>query len=154
LKLRKYTEVQLREAVASCFSYRQVLLKLGIKAAGGNYKTLQKAIAYFEIDNSHFTGQAWNRGKKIGFKRNINDYLTNKFPIQSSNLRRRLLKEGIFTAICSSCQGTEWQGEPMPLELDHINGCHEDNRLENLRLLCPNCHAQTSTYRGKNKKCS
>lgn len=66
------------------------------------------------------------------------------------HLKRRLLEEGVKTARCEGCGGDEWRGAPIPLELDHINGDRRDHRLENLRLLCPNCHAQTPTYRGRN----
>ena len=70
---------------------------------------------------------------------------------QSNKLRKRLLNEGYKEPICESCFNEYWLGNPIPLELDHINGDNSDNRLENLALLCPNCHALTPTYRGKNK---
>jgi 5-methylcytosine-specific restriction endonuclease McrA len=66
-------------------------------------------------------------------------------------LRIRLIRDEIFKRECSCCHGTQWLGKLIPLELDHINGCNKDNRLENLRLLCPNCHTLTTTYRGRNK---
>jgi len=150
MKLHKYTESELREAVASSTSYRQVLLKLNVKAAGGNYSTLRKAIKYFDLDVSHMLGQASNRGKTFGSKRDIKEYLSNNVPIQSNKLRKRLLREGIFEYKCSSCNLEDWLDKPTPLELDHINGNHSDNSLTNLRLLCPNCHALTPTYRGRN----
>jgi 5-methylcytosine-specific restriction endonuclease McrA len=80
----------------------------------------------------------------------VDKYLSNEFPIHSYKLKNRLIKEGIFNAICSSCKLDEWLGKPIALELDHINGNSSNNNLDNLRLLCPNCHAQTDTYRGKN----
>lgn len=150
MKLYKYTVEQLQEAVGSSTSLRQVLIKLKVKPAGGNYSTLKKAIKYFNLDTSHFTGQASNKGKKFGPVRPISDYLTNRVPIQSHKLRLRLIKEKIFEAKCSRCGKDSWLQNPIPLELDHINGIHEDNRLDNLRLLCPNCHALTPNYRGKN----
>ena len=69
----------------------------------------------------------------------------------TSSLRKRLIKEGLRDPRCDGCGGTEWQGQPIPLQLDHINGDRRDNRLENLRLLCPNCHSQTETWCGKNR---
>ena len=72
--------------------------------------------------------------------------------ISSNSLRKRLLSESVLNFECSCCKLTEWNNKPISLELDHINGTSNDNRLENLRLLCPNCHSQTETYRGKNIK--
>lgn len=150
MRLHKYTLEELKEAIETSSSCRQVLLKLGIKPAGGNYRTFNKAVKHFELDTSHFTGQLWSKGKTIGPQRPIEDYLSNNAYMTSSKLRVRLIKEGIFDAICSHCNLDLWLDGPIPLELDHINGNHYDNHLENLRLLCPNCHALTPNYRGKN----
>jgi hypothetical protein len=150
MKLRKYTEHQLGEAVKNSTSLAQTLSKLGVAPYGGNYVVLKKAIEHFNLDTSHFTGQVWNKGKTIGPKQPLERYLSNQLQIQSYKLKRKLLSGGILKKRCSSCQRIEWLGQPIPLELDHINGDHSDNRLFNLRLLCPNCHALTPTYRGKN----
>jgi 5-methylcytosine-specific restriction endonuclease McrA len=152
MRLYKYTVEGLREAIRTSHSYRQVLQKLGVVPAGGNYTTLKKAIKFFDVDISHFKKQGWNRGVRFGPKRPLSDYLSNKHSITSDSLRKRLISEGIFEATCSVCQLTMWCDQPIPLELDHVNGKHEDNSLDNLRLLCPNCHAQTPNYRGRKKR--
>jgi len=76
----------------------------------------------------------------------------NHRPIQTFKLKHRLIREGILEPKCYRCGLTTWQGLPIPLELEHKNGNPHDNSLDNLTLLCPNCHALTATYRGKNKK--
>ena len=151
MKLRKYTLNQLKLAVANSTSKRQVLNKLGVVPAGGNYQTLNKALEVFSIDISHFTGQGWNKGMTFSSKRSIEDYLSNRYTITSHRLRKRLIEEGYFESKCYQCNLTKWNSLPIPLELEHIDGNHLNNNLSNLTILCPNCHAQTSTYRGKNK---
>lgn len=83
--------------------------------------------------------------------REMDDYLSNKVPMQSDKLKIRLINEGYIDPQCSICLRTYWIGESIPLQLDHINGNNDDNSLENLRLLCPNCHAQTPQYRLKDE---
>jgi 5-methylcytosine-specific restriction endonuclease McrA len=147
-----YSEEELREAVKTSTSIRQVLDKLNIVPAGGNYQTTNRRIQKLDIDISHFSGQAWNKGRVIGPKRPIEEYLKENSVVQSFKLKNRLITEGFKQHKCECCGITEWNGQPAPIELDHINGNHHDNRLENLRILCPNCHAQTDTYRSKNRK--
>ena len=150
MKLRKYTERQLAKAVKNSSSLAQTLNKLGVAPYGGNYEVLRKAIKYFHLDISHFTGQLWNKGKTFGTKQPIEKYLNNELQIQSFKLKNKLLSQGFLVRKCSSCKKTRWLNQPIPLELDHVNGDRYDNQLSNLRLLCPNCHALTPTYRGKN----
>jgi len=132
-------------------SIREVLQNLNIVPAGGNYQTIKNKISIHNIDTSHFGGQAWNKGKKIGPKRSLEEYLSNTKTIQSWKLKRRLLNDKIFDHKCYNCNKIQWLNQPIPLELHHIDGDNQNNNLTNLTLLCPNCHALTDNYRGKNK---
>lgn len=85
-----------------------------------------------------------------GVPLSIEEILIENSSYQTNKLRLRLLKEGLKKPICETCNNTEWNGKPIPLEVSHKNGNNSDNRLENLELICPNCHALTDSYRGKN----
>jgi 5-methylcytosine-specific restriction endonuclease McrA len=151
---RRYTNEDLIEAIRTSLSMAEVLRKLNVRAAGGNYATLRHRIKDLGIDTSHFTGAAWLRGRKNPYvrHRDIEEILVKDSTYASTNnLRKRLINEGIFEHRCVSCGLDTWLDNKIPLEIDHINGDRRDNRLDNLRLLCPNCHALTATYRGKNK---
>ena len=150
---RKWTDEQLIQAVKDSRSVAQVIEKLGLKPAGGNYKTINTKIAELGLDVSHFKGQGWNTGedyKPIKEAIPLEKILVKDSNYQSYKLAKRLLKEGLKEHKCEKCGNTEWLGEAIPLELHHINGDHTDNRIENLQMLCPNCHAFTDNYRGKN----
>jgi len=152
MKLKKYTLTELTSAVETSVSIRQCLMKLGLAGYGGNYACFHKAVKHFDIDTSHFTGMNMSGRKFPERRKNINDYLTKGSTTQSFKLKRYLLQSSTLEAKCVSCDLTDWMGEPIPLELDHIDGDNTNNELSNLRLLCPNCHARTPTYRGKNKR--
>jgi 5-methylcytosine-specific restriction endonuclease McrA len=149
MRLNKYTEDQLRNAIKNSISIAEALKKLKVKPCGGNYAVFKKAIMHFTIDTSHFVGQGWNKNKTVPPKRSINDYLTNKISITSYKLCQRLLKDKIKRLQCERCGNIYWNNKPIPLELHHINGNNKDNRLENIQLLCPNCHALTDNYRNR-----
>ena len=107
-----------------------------------------------ELDTSHLVGQAWSKGLKrpdiSKRQRSLEEILVLGSQVKTDDLKRRLIRVGLKEAACEMCHGTQWNGRPIPLELDHVNGRSDDNRLENLRILCPNCHAQTPTYRARN----
>lgn len=147
----KYSIQYLKRVIANSRSIREVLKNLNIVPAGGNYQTIKNKIKTYNIDTSHFCGQAWNKGKKIGPKRSLQDYLSNRKTIQSWKLKRRLLQDKIFEHKCYNCNNTLWLNNLIPLELHHKDGDNLNNVLSNLTLLCPNCHALTDNYRGKNK---
>lgn len=146
-----WTDEQLVLACKESYSIAQVLRTLGLIPAGGNYSTINRKIKELNIDTSHFTSQRWSKGKILGPRRPIEELLIFG-RTQSDRLRRRLISSGLKEHRCERCGNTSWLDGPIPLELDHVDGVHDNNTIENLRLLCPNCHALTPTYRGKNIK--
>lgn len=153
MRTRKWTHGDLAEAVATSCSIRQAIAKLGLVPAGGNYQQVSRTIKTLKLDTSHFSGRAWSKGKKIPRAPLIAtaDILVEGSDFQSNKLKKRLFKEGIKKQECEIC-GWAARSEDgrVPLELDHINGDRRDNRLMNLRILCPNCHSLQPTHRGKN----
>lgn len=150
----KITKNQLENAVQQSKSIASVCRILNIRPVGGNYRTLRSKIKDWNIDISHFTGQGWNVGViyRSPCKKPLSEILVENSNFKSiTHLRDRLLNEGVKDHQCEKCDFIEWMGKPIPLELNHINGNNTDHRIENLELLCPNCHAQTPNYKGKNK---
>ncbi|UYL05111.1 hypothetical protein DIDNDMLP_00121 [Klebsiella phage KP13-7] len=102
-----------------------------------------------------YKGNQSGKGKKKGIHSKYveaSKFLNKNSSISSNQLKRKLLREGYFEHKCSKCGLTEWMGKPIPIELEHKDGDNTNNEIENLCLLCPNCHAQTDTYKGKNIK--
>ncbi|MEK9194253.1 MAG: HNH endonuclease [Patescibacteria group bacterium] len=151
-KKRSWTEKELKDAVKNSKSLRQVLKKLNLREAGGNYDQVKKYIKEYDLDSGHFTGKAWNRGMRgIGRPRlSLDAILVKGSAFQSFKLKSRLFKAGLKPQYCEQCNWAErtYDGY-LPLELDHINGNRHDNRLNNLRVLCPNCHSLTDNHRGR-----
>ena len=142
----------IRDAVSASVSIAGVLRHLGMRVGGGNYTTIQRAVRELGLDTSHWTGQGHRRGATIPVvpARPLEQVLTRGSVYSSNKLRLRLIRTGLLEPACAVCSRTKWLGSPIPLELDHRDGDRLNNELSNLRLLCPNCHALTPTYRGRN----
>lgn len=155
MERRKWTEQDLRNAAKESRSVRQILRHIGLKEAGGNYTQIKKYLLLYGIETSHMKGRGWNKGLKGFYQPHIptKEILVKNSSFQSHKLKKRLFREGLKSAHCEECGWAERSEDGrLPLELDHINGNGSDNRIENLRILCPNCHSLKPTHRGRNRK--
>lgn len=152
----RYTKEYLEPFVKKSKSYRQLIISLGLKYPGGGSQAyLKKLTEKFKIDTSHFHGMGWNKGGYVkrpphtieSFKKEV--LCVNGLGWRSYGIKLKLIEFGIKEDKCENCGNSEWMGEKLTIELHHINGDKNDNRLENLKMLCPNCHSLTNNYRGR-----
>lgn len=146
---RTYSDDDLRRAVAASQSMAEVMRRLGIKLAGGSHAYLRRRVVSANLDTSHFLGRAINRGKP-GRRRAAGDILVVLPPGSRRPAGRLLTRAMLECGVAHECAicgiGPVWLGEPLTLAVDHIDGDWLNCMLDNLRFLCPNCHAQTSTW--------
>lgn len=141
--LKSISKEDLGKAVKKSKSYSATLKAIGIDSRNGRYLNILKdKVEQFDIDTSHF-------GRLPIY--DLKEVLIENSTYNNQTLKKRLIDEGILSYICIKCGNTGWwNNKPLVLQLDHINGKNNDNRLENLRFLCPNCHSQTETFGGRN----
>ena len=153
-KVRPPDEVII-DAIKGSDSIRQTLIKIGLSPVGsGNYETVKNIIAKYEVNVDHFYRKQHSSGGKGGRRFPLETILIENSTYSNANgLKKRLIKEGVLENKCKEC-GLDpvWNHKKLTLQIEHINGNRKDNRIENLSLLCPNCHSQTETFTGKNKK--
>lgn len=143
-KWSRFTQEQLAEIVKNSTSFRALAIKLGYDGDGGSGIAAARAvIKEYQFDISHFTGQGWNK----------NNFDYSRFRkgnhIKATEATKAIAYKRGWK--CENCGNTEWMGQKIPLQIHHIDGDSENNELENLQLLCPNCHALTENYCKKKK---
>lgn len=156
----RYSKESFEKAVKEATSIKCALKNLGLRAAGGNYKVFHKYVEQYGIDTSHFESrkEIYQRSLKnylSGIKIPMNEILVENSTYNRTSLKKRLYDEGLKERRCEmkGCgQGEIWMGKKMSLILDHINGVYNDNRIENLRIVCANCNATLPTHCGKQNK--
>lgn len=150
---------EFRELVTKSYSISDILRFFGPNyLRGGSRRILQKRIDELNIDTSHIAkGMGW-RSIRLGFsnpqKYDLDDILVGKHSEYKPNrLKHRLYEAGLKQRICEECGlDEEWNGKPITLQLDHVDGNSTNHLLDNLKILCPNCHSQTDTFAGRNVK--
>lgn len=146
---RRYSDQDIIDAVAKSRRLCDVIEYLGLRKAGGNFKTIKKCIKILALDTSHFF---YYQDQPLKSKEETIFIENSK--VSGKTVKKYLLKKNILPYRCCICDLSTWNEKPLILQLDHTNGIFNDNRIENLRWLCPNCHSQTPTYRGRNKSIS
>lgn len=153
-KIYKLSDEQFVELLKKSSTISEVLFKLGYTVKGNSwgYSQVKRRMDDLNLDYSIFKGKSAviKTNKLNNVKKE--DILKENCKHQRTVLRRYIIKNNLIPYKCAICGCTEWQGKTLSLELDHINGINNDNRLENLRFLCPNCHSQTSTYGSRNQQ--
>jgi 5-methylcytosine-specific restriction endonuclease McrA len=147
-------DADIARAVADSISIAEVLRRLGFAISGANYAFVRYSVTRLGLDTSHWLGAAHLRGKSHDWTKSIplgEILVENSSYGSTSRLKERLFRRGFLQPRCPECGISDWRGKPLSLVLDHINGIYDDNRLENLRVLCRNCHSQTPTFAGRNQ---
>ena len=149
---RKWTDHDLQVAYKGALSVAEICRRLGLSASPGNRRTLKKYATKLDLDLAALPGQAHGKGRS-GKGPNVQPFdeiLVKDSPYGSGStqLKERLYNAGLLLKKCVGCGLDEqWEGKPLVLQIDHINGDPRDHRLVNLRILCPNCHSQTPTFK-------
>jgi hypothetical protein len=144
----RYTEADAREVVAVSRSFSEALRRLGLRPAGGNHALFKKYVDSWGIPTDHFDPYEASRGTRRGVP--LETVMVENSPYPRASLKRRLFAEGLKQPLCELCgQGEIWRGRRMAMILDRINGVPDDNRLENLQIVCPNCAATLDTHCGR-----
>jgi hypothetical protein len=147
----RYTEEEAREAIAASLSWTEALRRLGMCQSGGGHSILKKYAALWSISTAHFDPYAAVGGSSR--PRPLDEILVDGSTYDRGQLKKRLYQEGLKQRICELCgQGEVWRDRVMSLILDHVNGVSNDNRLENLRIVCPNCAATFDTHCARSRK--
>lgn len=144
----------LRTIVSESITISDVLRKIGLNVGAGNFKQFHKYKSKLNIDTSHFIGCAHMKGKNFKvIQKPLKELLIeNSFYSKSNVLKRRIVEEGLLEYQCDRCGINKWNNESIVLELHHKNSINSDNRIENLQILCPNCHSQTRQFCGRGKR--
>ncbi len=152
-KVYNLSDNEFRDLIARNHSWCACAREIGLSPNGSNSKIqLRKRIEELGLDISHF--DQTQDARKASTKYTLEEIMVENSIYQNiAKLKERIIRENIIPYKCAICGNTgEWLGKRLGLQLDHINGKHLDHRKENLRFLCPNCHSQTETFSGKNKK--
>lgn len=148
----KLSNDQFQKLVKESQTIGQILAFFGMSNRGGNYKTLKNRFIKDNIDISKFSANS-QKGRYFHKKIPLEKILQKNSSYSRNHLKKRLLDDGLLENKCHECgQLPEWNGKKLVMVLDHIDGTHNDNRFENLRLLCPNCNSQAPTFAGKQKR--
>jgi len=146
---------EIKKIFKESFSIADVCRMLNIRPVGGNYKRVHNLINKYSIDISHFIGQGWNKGEKYKYPGKImslDDILIKKSTYTNIGLLRiKLIKNGLKENKCENCGIIKWCDKDISLHLHHIDGDNRNHELNNLKVLCPNCHSQTDNFGSKNK---
>ncbi len=149
----RYSETDARRAVAASLSYAETLRALGLCATGGNWRTLRTWVERWGIATDHFDPRAAQRQGLSRRPRPLSEILVEGSSYSRNHLKDRLYREGLKERRCEICdQGEIWNGRSMGLILDHVNGVRDDHRIDNLRILCPNCAATLDTHCGRKNR--
>jgi predicted small metal-binding protein len=146
----RYSKEEAAEAIAASYSWAEALRHLGMCRSGNAWKILKKYAAIWGISAEHFDPHRHARGAIPQQARPIETVLVEGSTYNRGHLKKRLFDEGLKSRQCELCgQGEQWRGQRMSLILDHINGVGNDNRIQNLRIVCPNCAATLDTHCGR-----